>query len=203
MSIKDSRIIATVAIVALIVASGTGVFMSSPKLYLETTTGRYRVVEAKFSSGSNHLFTVNTPARMWWKRQMLKVGINVAGRTRPDGPMWGGQKMNVISILCEASGNAGSEALIAARSREINEGISGMEAECVDDAGNVIRLKHVLTPFGTEQIVWFVWHFSDEEIAGLHRMGLSDVVITNFCPRQLRLIRKSDRAVLTRLELAR
>ncbi len=110
--------------------------------------------------------------------------------------------MHVISIHCEAREAANSDSRFAARNQELLQGMSEVEALCTDAAGRTIRLQNGHFFFGTEKIVWFIWFYSDSEIGVLHRWGLADVEIANFCPRQLRLIRKSDRHELTRLELA-
>ncbi len=195
-----------IVIAASVLAVITGVLISAlstkPGSFLQTTTGRYRVMTAQFVSGTNHVFAINTPQRMWWKRQMGKMGIHVAGREWPDPPMWPGHKMHVISVRCEALEAANSNTRLTARSQELLRGMSEVEAECIDEAGRKIRLKNVIFPFGTEKIVWFVWYYSDAEIGALHRWGLADTEITNFSPRQLRLIRKSDRHELTRLDLS-
>jgi len=49
---------------------------------------------------------------------------------------------------------------------------------------------------------WFVWGYADSELASLHEHGYTDFLVTNFCPRQLCLFRKSDHHELTRLDLS-
>jgi hypothetical protein len=202
MTLRSKCIIVTVPLLGIVTGIAIGVLRAKPDTFLETTTGRYRVVTARFASGTNHSFIVNTPLRMWLKRHLSPLGIHLAGREWPDPPMWPGRTMHVISVRCEAREAANSDSRLSARNQELLQGMSAVEAECIDDTGRTIRLKNGHFFFGTEKIVWFVWFYSDPEIGVLHQWGLAESEITNFCPRQLRLIRKSDHQELTRLELA-
>jgi hypothetical protein len=188
------RLILAAAVLAVVATTLTALKQTAKPVFLETTTARYRVISARYMSGTNLTFARDQPIKGWYRRQLAKMGRPQPGIwipwTFPDGGM-----RHAIVVLCEGQLNSNE-------SKQITEQLMEMNAHCIDAAGGTIRFNRFMGISSNDDRFWLVWEYTDAEITNLHRNGLADFEVTNFCPRQLRLLRKSDHHELTRLELS-
>ncbi len=185
------RLILAAAVLAVLATTMTVLRQTAKPVFLETTTARYRVISARYMSGTNLTLARDQPIKGWYRRQRTKMGRPLPGIGSPwtfhDGVM-----RHAIVVLCEGQFNP-------------NEGrqmIEQINAQCIDAAGGTISFNRITCVPRNDDRFWLVWEYTDPEITNLHRNGLADFEVTNFCPRQLRLVRKSDHHELTRLELS-
>lgn len=160
--------------------------LSGRPLILETARGRYRVLNSRYVHGTNLTFSVTSPGETWVRSQLAHLGV---GRKTPRGHGGFGNNVGVhaIAILCKG--------------RVPNEDLMQVDAECITDVGQIVRLNGRMTVPGPTHRVYFVFFFTDREMKTLHERGFTDSEVTNFSPSLIRLLRRSDRQELTRLPI--
>ena len=154
----------------------------------ETPTGCYRVINARYASGTNLTFATDKPILESLRRRLDMLGIHLKG-SRGDKPFLAGVKVHAISVLCKGPIH--------------DNDLVGMDPACFDGAGRRIALNHRMQKPISGDRVYFIFYYTDADNEQLHRLGLADFDVTNFCPRQLVLLRKSDGHELSRLDLSR
>jgi hypothetical protein len=142
-------------------------------------------------SGTNLTFARDQPIKGWYRRQLAKMGGPLPGIGIP-WTFQDGVIRHAIVVLCEGQFNP----------KESRQMMEEMNTQCIDAAGRTINFNKIMCILRNDGRFWLVWDYADSEITNLHRNGLADVEVTNFCPRQLRLLRKSDYRELTRLEVS-
>jgi len=187
------RVAARSAAAAVLVVTATIVFRPSAKpVYLETTTARYRVLSARYVVGTNLSFAQDEPPVAWYRRTRKAVRLPMRGFPG-DWTFRDGLKRRAIAILCDGRFPINQMSQIAQEN----------EAACIDDEGRTIHFSGMTSIARNDERFWFVWSYAESELANLQQRGYADFQVTNFCPRQLCLFRKSDHHELTRLELSR
>ncbi len=174
--------------VATLAVAIIALWPSGKPLFLETPAGRYRVITARYVTGTNLTFPVERPIFEWLRRRLDMAGIHLKG-SRGTKPFKPGVKVHAISVLCQGHID--------------DDNLMGMDPACIDGAGRRIRLNHRMQRPISGDRVYFIFYYADADGEQLHRLGFADFDVTNFCPRQLVLLRKSDGHELTRLDLSR
>jgi hypothetical protein len=185
---RTKPIILAGAGIAILVATIVALWPLGKPLFLETPTGRYRVISARYASGTNLTFATGSPILEWLRRQLDMLGIHLKG-SRGVMPFAAGVKVQAISVLCKGPIH--------------DNNLTGMDPAFVDGAGRRIPLNHRMQKPISGDRVYFMFFYTDADNERLHRLGFADSDVTNFCPRQLVLFRKSDGHELTRLNLSR
>ena len=155
--------------------------------FLETPAGQYRVITARYVSGTNLTFATDRPIVEWLRRRLDTVGIHLKG-SRGNKPFAAGVKVHAISVLCEGHIH--------------DDDLMQIDPAWIDDAGRRIRLNHRMQKPISGNRVYFIFFYTDADNEQLHRLGVADFDVTNFCPRQLVVLRKSGGHELTRLNLS-
>jgi hypothetical protein len=177
--------------VPLACVGATVAILAWPKgkpMFLETAKGRYQVISARYIYSTNLAFSADTPAELWGRRQLDRVGIHLKGDRRADSGFIRGIGIHAIAVLCKG--------------QVPDENLMQVDAECITEAGQTVRLNTRLLRRGSHDRVYIVFTETDAEIKDLYSDGLADAPVTNFSPRTLRIFRKSDHHELTRLDLS-
>lgn len=179
-----NRLLLVGSLLSLLFAGFLVYRLNGRPLILETARGRYRVVSSRYVHGTNLTFSVTSPAEMWVRSELARLGV---GRNTPRGHSGFSNHVGVhaIAILCKG--------------RVPNEDLMQVDAECITDVGQIVRLNGRMTIPGPTHRVYFVFFFTDREMKTLHERGFADSEVTNFSPSLIRLLRRSDRQELTRL----
>ena len=156
--------------------------------FLETNKARFRVISAQYVHGTDMVFSTDNPIAELGRRLLDRFGIHVSG-SRGWKPFSQGVPIHAIAVLCQ-------EALP-------NEDLMGVDAQCITASGQIIRLTTATIRHCSSARVYFIFYYGDNNISQLHLMGWADSDVTNFCPKRLCILRKSDHHELSNLELSR
>src|SRR6266516_2671827 len=189
---SKKRLIMAAAAAVLIVTAKIAFKSGMEPVFLETTTVRYRVLNARYMVGTNLIFAQDEPIAAWYRRTRKAVRLPMRGFPG-DWTFRDGVKRHAIAILCEGQ----------FPSNQISQIAQEMEAACIDDAGRTIRFSGITAIARNDARFWLIWSYAESELTNLQQSGHADFQVTNLCPRQLCLSRKSDRHEIARLDLSR
>ena len=156
-------------------------------VFLDTARGRYRLISSRYVHGTNLVFSADSSAEEWGRRQLDRVHIPLQG-SRGGSTFSKGIGIHAIALLCEG--------------RVPSEDLMQIDVECITESGQTVRLRDRMTNPGSRDRVCFIFYYADSEIKDLHRYGYADAVVTNFLPRQLRILRASDHRELSLVNLS-
>ena len=188
---SKKRLIMAAAAAVLIVTATIAFKPGMEPVFLETTTARYRVLSARYMVGTNLIFAQDEPIVAWYRRTRKAVGFPMRGFPG-DWRFPDGLKRYAIAILCEGQFPT-----------NLSQIAQEMEAACIDDAGRTIRFSGMTSIARNDGRFWYVWSYAESELTNLQQRGYADFQVTNFCPSQFFLFRKSDHHEITRLGLSR
>jgi hypothetical protein len=155
---------------------------------LQTDKARFRVIRARYVHGADLSFSIDNPIAEWGRQALDRFGIHLRGSRRLR-PFSRGVPIHAIELLCE-------ETLA-------NEDLSGVDAQCITESGQIVHLTAWITQHCASGRIYFIFYYADNTINQLHMMGWADSDVTNFCPKRLCILRKSDHHELSNLELSR
>jgi hypothetical protein len=183
------RLILVALVFAVAVATSIALLRGRNAIFLETPTARYRVISAQFESGTNLVFAQDEPIKAWYRGMRWKMRKPLQGFQGPFS-FRDGINRHAAAVLCEGKLNY---------SRPIGQDV---KVDCINSDGRMVRFNGIMTVERNDGRFWIILAYTDAEIVNLHRMGLADAEVTNFAPRQIRFIRKSDDSALIQLDLS-
>jgi hypothetical protein len=86
-------------------------------------------------------------------------------------------------------------------SDETERMIRELDMEAIDAGGRTLRFPSITTIRRNDARFWFIFRIAPSPADIEERGGLA-FAITNFCPTELRFLRKSDNHELTRLRIS-
>ena len=155
---------------------------------LQTDKACFRVISARYVHGTDLVFSTDNPIAEFGRQVLDRFGIHLRG-SRGLRPFSRGVPIHAIEVLCQ-------EALP-------NEDLSGVDAQCITESRQTIRLTSSVIQHCSSGRVYFIFYYGENSISQLHMMGWADSDVTNFCPKRLCILRKSDHHELSSLELSR
>jgi hypothetical protein len=153
---------------------------------MQTPSGSYQVLAAKNIHGTNLHFSADSPFEISLRRNLDRLGVHLKGdRGKPGFAEDIG--IHAIALRYQDRVPAGD--------------LSQVLFECVTESGQTVRLNHRIIMQGSRGRTCLIFFYADSAIPDLYRLGFCESEVTNFCPVQLRLLRKSDHFELSRLDL--
>jgi hypothetical protein len=172
------------SVLALLAAAFMGLRRSSAPIFLDANTNRYRVISARYIGGTNVTLAREESLAALKRRLCDVVGVFVGGSRTKWTPSDSVQR-HAFCFLCDGQFPTNGE---------VGQLLRTTDAECIDDAGRVFRFMGVGSIARNDQRFWVVW-----SIPGIHETGVAP--ITNFSPKQFRLLRKSDGRELIHIDV--
>ena len=183
----NKRLVIASAVIALLLATLAFLWPRN-RIFLQAPHGRYEVLSARYAHGTN--MTVSTfedQAKGWFRRQLDRVGIHTKG-SRGGSDFSSGVGIHAIALICRGS--------LAA------DDLAQVDAECVTDSGQTVRLNHRITKRASAGRFLLVYFYTDDELTNLHMFGFANSPVTNFSPRRLSFFRTADHQKLGTLDLS-